>query len=206
MKKKIKKPKPKKSKDRIAKTQPLTISDDQAGEMFIFWAKNARNLSLTGRKFGVGSGLMTRLRKSEKWDRRYETKILPKLHAIVEGKAIDALTTNLEIIREVRNKVVERILNTFKDGAKEKLRLPTLDQLCRILITEEYILRGPAPPTSVTFNEFGPNVTLVQINQSLSPTQIKERYIELADRLRETADIEERRARLDPDGDSGRQI
>lgn len=204
--KRIKKAKPRKGKRTGGKSQPSKIPDSKAGEMFVFWAENGRNLSLTGREFGVKPTACNRLKKADKWDHRYETKILPKLRAIVEGKAIDGLTTSLEIIRELRNKVTERLFATFKDGAKEKIPIPTLDQLCRILITEEYILRGPAPPASVTFNEFGPNMTLVQINNELSPQKIKERYIELADRLRETADIEERRARLDPDGNSGSQI
>lgn len=206
MTKRIKKPILRKGKREHGKKQPSKIPETQAGEMFVFWAENGRNLSLTGRQFKVKPTACNRLKKADKWDQRYETKILPKLREIVEGKAIDGLTTSLEIIREVRNKVTERILATFKDGADETLPLPTLNQLCRILITEEYILRGPAPPTSVTFNEFGPNMTLVQINNDLNPVQIKERYIELADRLRETADIEERRARLDTDGNSSSQI
>lgn len=202
----IKKPRLRKGKDLAHKFQPTKVPADKLGEMFVFWCQNGRNLSLTGRQYGMSIDRMAGIRKREKWDHRYEKKILPKLRAIFEAKAIDGMTTGLEIIREIRNKVAQRILDTYKVGSEETMSMPTLQELCRILFTEEYMLRGNPAPPSVTFNEFGPNLTLIQINSDKSPQQIKERYIELADRLREAGDIEERRARLDPDGNSSSQI
>lgn len=206
MKKKIKKRKLRKGKGNSGKKKSSSVTDKMAEEMFVFWTTHNRNVSLTRRQFGIKEGAMTRIKRDNKWEHRYETKILPRIREIFEEKAVEGLSTGLEIIREIRDKVTKRILDTFKDGAKETLPLPTLQELCRIIFTEEYILRGPTPPASFTFNEFGPNMTLVQINSDKSPQQIKERYLELADRLRETADIEERRARLDPDGNLSSQI
>ena len=206
MTKRIKKPRLRRGKENPGKKKSNSVTDKVAEEMFVFWTLNNRNVSLTGREFGIKSGAMTRIRKLNKWDHRYETKILPELRAVFEGKAVDGLTTGLEIIREIRNKTAQRILDTFKPGSTEKMPLPTLQELCRVIFTEEYILRGAQPDRAVNYNEFGPSLTLIQINSDKTPEQIQERYVELADRLREAGEIEKRRARIDPDGNSGREI
>lgn len=158
------------------------------------------------REFKIAASVVRRVKSRDDWATRYEKKVVPQVRAIFEKRAVKKIVTNLDIIRGIKNKVAARILATFEPDSKETLPLPTIDQFCRLILTEESILNGPQPTTTVNINEFGPNLTLIQINAAMSPEERRERYLELADRIRETAEIETTRARIDPSGDSTRSL
>ena len=169
-----------------------------AEEMFQFWAET-QNFAKTGKHFKVSQTVVYRLRKENKWEKRYKEKVRSKLREKAEKNAVKNILSNLELIREVKNRVVEKILEALKPDAKEKLPLPTIDQFCRLVQVEEELLNGPTAGP-VTINQFGPNLTLLRINEAKTPKEIQERYIELADRIIETGEIEAKRARLNANG------
>ena len=172
--------------------------------MFQFWAET-QNFAKTGKHFKVSQTVVYRLRKENKWEERYKTKVRAKLREKAEKGAVKNILSNLELVREVKNRVVQRILATFMDGAKEELPIPTIDQFCRLVQVEEEILNGPMQAPALTINQFGPSLTLLRINEAKSPEEIRSRYIELSERILETGKVEAKRARLNANGNPYRE-
>lgn len=199
------KKKPKRLRGRRKPAQNDPVSPELAGKMFELWAEH-RNMCEVGRAFKVSESVIRRIKKRDDWDMRFEKKVVPQVRAVFEKRAVKKIVSNLEIVQNLKNKVLERLLKTFEPDSEEKLPLPTIDQFCRLILTEESILNGPQPSTTVNINEFGGSLTLVQINAAMSPEERRGRYLELADRIRETAEIETTRDRIDPSGDSTRSL